>query len=182
MVVLLHVSHFCCRCFTTIVPRLTSSQNKVSLTIMGRGSKGLCSKGRHKEKWAGKNSQGSWGRDGGGVERYSLSISFHPWSSVRATCHYIQPTCISERLVWNSLNRYKLSLVFILDRAVDTSQIGFPNVPSPGFVSIRSWYFLQTLINKINFVWTLDRALLAHFTFNFPCFRWREDHSAESRR
>ena len=30
---------FASRCFTTIVPRLTSSQNKVALTIMGRGSK-----------------------------------------------------------------------------------------------------------------------------------------------
>ena len=48
--------------------------------------------------------------------------------------HYIQPTCISERLVWNSLNQYKLSLVFILDRAVDTSQISLPNVPFPSFV------------------------------------------------
>ena len=38
MVVLLHVSHFSVRCLTTIVPRLTNSQNKVALTIMGRGS------------------------------------------------------------------------------------------------------------------------------------------------
>ena len=71
---------------------------------------------------------------GGGVGRYSLSISFHPCSSVRVSCHYIQPTCISERLVWNSLNQYKLSLVFVLDRPVDASQISFPNLPSPGFV------------------------------------------------
>ena len=27
------------RCFTTTVPRLTNSHNKVALTIMGRGSK-----------------------------------------------------------------------------------------------------------------------------------------------
>ena len=69
-------------------------------------------------------------RGGGVVGRYSLFISFHPCSSVRATCHYIQPTCISERLVWNSLNQYKLSLVFILDRTVDTSKVTFPNLPS----------------------------------------------------
>ena len=30
---------FATRCFTTIVSRLTNSQNKVALTIMGRGSK-----------------------------------------------------------------------------------------------------------------------------------------------
>ena len=30
---------FATRCFTTIVPRLTNSQNKVALTIMGRESK-----------------------------------------------------------------------------------------------------------------------------------------------
>ena len=30
---------FATRCFTTTVPRLTNSQNKVALTIMGRGLK-----------------------------------------------------------------------------------------------------------------------------------------------
>ena len=39
MVVLPHASHFATRCFTTIVPRLKNSQDKVALTIMGRGSK-----------------------------------------------------------------------------------------------------------------------------------------------
>ena len=30
---------FVTRCFTTIVPRPTNSQNKLALTLMGRGSK-----------------------------------------------------------------------------------------------------------------------------------------------
>ena len=43
------------------------------------------------------------------------------------------------------------------------------------------YYFLQTPINRINFVWTLDSTLLAYFTFNFPCFRLSEDHSESPR-
>ena len=73
---------FAARCFTTIVPRLTNSQNKVALTIMGRGSKGLSSQDAHKENSEHKkNSEGSWGRERRrGIGRYSLSISFSPFS------------------------------------------------------------------------------------------------------
>ena len=41
---------FATRCFTTIVPRLTNSQNKVALMIMGMGIEGLCSQDARKEK------------------------------------------------------------------------------------------------------------------------------------
>ena len=80
---------FATRCFTTTVPRLTNSQNKVALTIMGRASKASAlrvgAKKNEQEKRP-KNSQGSWGREWGrGVGRYSFSISFPPCSSVRAT-------------------------------------------------------------------------------------------------
>ena len=46
------------------------------------------------------------------------------------------------------------------------------------FMSVKLW--LLWPINRINFVWTLDSALLAHFTFNFPCFTWSEDYYSES--
>ena len=88
MVVLLHVSHFCCPSFY--------SQNKVALTIIGRGSKGLCSQDARKTAMGA--GVGSGGGGGGGLERNSLSISFHPCSSVRAPRHYIPTECTSERL------------------------------------------------------------------------------------
>ena len=58
---------FATRCFTTTVPRVTNSQNKVALTIMGRGSKGLCSqtvgaKKNEQEKTARGAGVGSRGR------------------------------------------------------------------------------------------------------------------------
>ena len=37
---------YAARCFTTIVPRLTNSHNKRAVTIVGTGSKGLCSQGK----------------------------------------------------------------------------------------------------------------------------------------
>ena len=45
------------------------------------------------------------------------------------------------------------------------------------FMSVKLW--LLWPINRINFVWTLDSALLAHFTFNFSCFTWSEDYYSE---
>ena len=88
---------FVTRCFTTIVPRFTNSQNKVALTIMGRGSKASALRAGAKKNEQEKNSQGSWGREWGrGVGRYS--ISFPPCSSVRATRHYIPTECASKRL------------------------------------------------------------------------------------
>ena len=126
MVVLLHVSHFCCPLFYDYSPQTHELSEQSGFDDNGEGIEGLCSQKREQEKAA----KGAEVGRGGVVGRYSLFISFHPCSSVRATCHYIQPTCISERLVWNSLNQYKLSLVFILDRTVDTSKVTFPYLPS----------------------------------------------------
>ena len=77
MVVLLHVSHFCCLLFYDNSPyRLMSSQDKGALTIMGRGSKGLCSQNRRKETSTGKNCQESWGRERRGRGREIFPLHF----------------------------------------------------------------------------------------------------------
>ena len=46
------------------------------------------------------------------------------------------------------------------------------------FMSVKLWLLWR--INRINFVWRLDSALLAHFTFNFACFKWSEDYYSQS--
>ena len=76
MVVLLHVSHFCCSFFfTTIVPRLmktTNSQNEVALMIIGGDERASSLRIGAKKSVQEKNSEGSWGRERGrGVGRYS---------------------------------------------------------------------------------------------------------------
>ena len=58
---------FATRCFTTIVPRLTNSQNKVALMIMGMGIEGLCSQDARKESGQEKTARGAGvGRGGEG--------------------------------------------------------------------------------------------------------------------
>ena len=142
MVVLLHVSHFCCPLF------LHKLSEQSGFRIMGRGQKASALRVGAKKVSRKKTARGAEvGRRGRGREILPL----HFFSSVFfSSSHYIQPTCRSERLVWNSLNQYKLSLVFILDRAVDTSQISFPNLPSLGFVILQ--HKVMTPINRINFV------------------------------
>ena len=134
MVVLLHVSHFCCPLFYDYSTQTHVLTEQSIFDDNGEGIEGPLFSGQEQRDVNRKNCQGSWGRGRRGRGREIFPLHF---SSVRATRHYIQPTCISERLVWNSLNQYKLSLVFILDRAVDTSTISIPNVPSPGFVILQ---------------------------------------------
>ena len=99
MVILLHASHFCCPSFYGYSLKTHKFSEQSGFDDNGEGIEGLCSQDARKEKWAGKNSDGSWGRERGqGVGRNSLSISFHPCSSVRATRHYISTECTSERL------------------------------------------------------------------------------------
>ena len=119
----------------------------------GKGIEGPLLSGQVQRKVSRKKQPGELEQGEGGRGRKILPLHFFSsvFFSSSLTRHYIQPTCISERLVWNSLNQYKLSLVFILnslnqyklplvfilDRAFDTSQISFPNLPSPGFVILQ---------------------------------------------
>ena len=56
---------FATRCFTTIVPRLTNSQNKVALTIMGRGSKASALRVGAKKNQQEKTTRGTGVGSGG---------------------------------------------------------------------------------------------------------------------
>ena len=56
---------FATRCFTTIVPRLTNSQNKVALTIMGRGSKASARRAGAKKNEQEKTARGAGVGSGG---------------------------------------------------------------------------------------------------------------------
>ena len=105
----------------------------------GEGIEGPLLSGQVQRKVSGKKQPGEQGQGEGGRGREIFPLHFFSsvFFSSSLTRHKIQPTCISERLVWNSLNQYKLSLVFILDRAVDTCQISFPNLPSLGIVILQ---------------------------------------------
>ena len=162
MVVLLHVSHFCCPLIYDYSPQTHELSEQSGFDDNGEGIEGLCSRKREQEKTA----KGAEVGRGGVVGRYSLFISFHPCSSVRATCHYIQPTCISER-------QYKLSLVFILDRTVDTSKVTFPNLPS---LRLRVLLFCGIKVimyspNAYQFRLITSQRFVGIFHFQFPLFQ-----------
>ena len=115
MVVVLHANHFCVSLFYDYSPQTHELSEQSGFDDNGEGIEGPLLSGQAQRKVSrikqlGEHWQGEVGR---GREIFPL----HFLSSVffsSSHSHYIQPTCTSECLVQNSLNRSKLLLVFHL--------------------------------------------------------------------
>ena len=136
MVVLLHVSHFCCLLFYDYSSQSHELTEQSVFDDNGEGIEGTLLSGQaqrdvNRKKLPGELGQGEEGQGQGDIPSPFLFIrvlQFEPLATIFNLHVYLN--------AWSGRAETSINypLVFILGRAVETSQISFPNLPSPDFV------------------------------------------------